>query len=143
MTLDLDALRGHTAGDWQRSDTTVYALMHDGWRRGEETFRNRVWLNVSFDREVPQEEREATVAAIQHAPQLLSELLAYRARDAAVAELVAALDVLANIPIEDFSLEKKPATPLMSWNDHQLRVEHVLAARAALAAFRQGAARED
>ncbi len=132
--LDLDALRGHTAGDWQRSDTTVYALMHDGWRRGEETFRNRVWLNVSFDREVPQEEREATIAAIQHAPQLLSELLAYRARDAAVAEVVAA-----DIEYDEAHLEAIQKREV--WNE---RIQAAHDRRdIALAAFRQGAARED
>lgn len=48
-------------------------------------------------------------------------------------DLVAALRVLAEIPLEEFSLENKPSRPLMGWNDHQLRVEHVLAARKALA----------
>lgn len=48
--------------------------------------------------------------------------------------LEAALVVLAEIPIEAFGKEARPEYPLMGWDGHLLKVEHVLAARAALAA---------
>lgn len=51
--------------------------------------------------------------------------------------LVAALQVLANIPIEDFNKQNYPAYPLMVWNGHELNVGHVLAARAALKGIEQ------
>lgn len=46
--------------------------------------------------------------------------------------LVSALQVLANIPIEYFNKQNKPDYLLMVWNDHELNVGHVLAARKAL-----------
>ena len=49
------------------------------------------------------------------------------------AELVAALEILADIPLESFDKHNKPDYPLMGWNGHVLKVHHVLAARAAIA----------
>jgi len=34
---------------WQQEGTTVYTLMHYGWRKGEEQFRNRFWFGVQRD----------------------------------------------------------------------------------------------
>ena len=52
---------------------------------------------------------------------------------AQLAELVAALEILADIPLESFDKHNKPDYPLMGWNGHVLKVHHVLAARAAIA----------
>ena len=48
------------------------------------------------------------------------------------ADLLEALQVLADIPIKSFGKETKPDYPLMGWNDKYLYVRDVLAARAAI-----------
>jgi hypothetical protein len=32
---------------WKRDGTLVYSLMHAGWRKGVEQFRNEFWIHVS------------------------------------------------------------------------------------------------
>lgn len=66
----------HTPGPWLRIGAFVYALMHAGWRRGEEQFKNRINIQISADRDCPIEELEAVVALVQAAPDLLEALQA-------------------------------------------------------------------
>ncbi len=63
-----------TPGPWLREGRTVYALMHAGWRHGEEQFKNRFYFNVQADRECPVEEAEANAQLIAAAPELLDAL---------------------------------------------------------------------
>lgn len=53
---------------WLRAGHTVYALMHAGWRKGEELFKNRFSVQVQHDRECPVEEAEAVARLIRAAP---------------------------------------------------------------------------
>jgi hypothetical protein len=64
----------HTPGPWARIGTTVYALMHDGWKRGVEQFKNRFTVQVQRDRECSEEEAEANARLIAAAPDLLEAL---------------------------------------------------------------------
>jgi hypothetical protein len=34
---------------WERDGRTVYTLMHHGWSKGEEQFRNRYYFQVQYD----------------------------------------------------------------------------------------------
>jgi len=52
---------------------------------------------------------------------------------AAAPDLLAALRVVAGIPIENFGKGDRPADILMAWDGHELKVSDVLAARAAIA----------
>lgn len=47
-------------------------------------------------------------------------------------DLKNALEVLARIPLEDFGKQNSPEYPLMGWNGHMVKVQHVLDARKAL-----------
>lgn len=42
-----------TQGEWLAEGRTVYSLMHFGWRKGEEQFKNRFWMPVYKDAECP------------------------------------------------------------------------------------------
>jgi hypothetical protein len=64
----------HTPGPWLRIGTTVYALMHDGWKRGVEQFKNRFTVQVQRDRECSGEEAEADARLIAAAPEMLEAL---------------------------------------------------------------------
>jgi hypothetical protein len=64
----------HTPGPWLRIGTTVYALMHAGWKRGVEQFKNRFTVQVQRDRECSEEEAEANARLIAAAPDLLEAL---------------------------------------------------------------------
>jgi hypothetical protein len=64
----------HTPGPWLRIGTTVYALMHAGWKRGVEQFKNRFTVQVQRDRECSEEEAEANARLIAAAPELLEAL---------------------------------------------------------------------
>ena len=64
----------HTPGPWLLEGTTVYALVHDGWRKGVETFRNRFYLFVQADRECPPDEILANARLIAAAPEMLEAL---------------------------------------------------------------------
>ena len=64
----------HTPGPWLREGHTVYALMHFGFRKGVEQFKNRFWASVYKDNEVSEEEREANSCLIEAAPDLLDAL---------------------------------------------------------------------
>lgn len=66
----------HTPGPWQVDGQTIYALMHHGWRKGVEQFRNRFYVHVQADKECPDEEHEANVSLIAAAPDLLAALQA-------------------------------------------------------------------
>lgn len=41
----------HTPGPWLRDGNMIYSLMHAGWRKGEELFKNRFHAYVQADRE--------------------------------------------------------------------------------------------
>jgi hypothetical protein len=71
----------HTPGPWLRIGTTVYALMHDGWKRGVEQFKNRFTVQVQRDRECSEEEAEANARLIAAAPDLLEALESLLSRD--------------------------------------------------------------
>jgi len=64
----------HTLGPWLRDGNMIYSLMHAGWRKGEELFKNRFHAYVQSDRECPDEEHEANVKLIAAAPDLLEAL---------------------------------------------------------------------
>ena len=44
----------HTEGKWIIEGSTVYQLMHSGWRKGEEQFKNAHYFRVEADKEAPQ-----------------------------------------------------------------------------------------
>lgn len=64
----------HTPGPWLRENNTVYSLMHYGWRKGTELFKNRFHTYVQADKECPDDEHEANVLLIAAAPELLEAL---------------------------------------------------------------------
>lgn len=68
MTIDKEKIRSAamaaTQGEWKQEGRTVYALMHEGWRRGVENFKNRFYLQVQFDRDCPESEAEANATHI-------------------------------------------------------------------------------
>lgn len=57
-----------------RDGSTIYALVHAGWRRGDELLKHRFHAYVQSDRECPDEEHEANVSLIAAAPELLEAL---------------------------------------------------------------------
>lgn len=65
-----------TPGPWLRTDgdTMVYALEHDGYRRGEEAFRNRFHASIYLDRRADRSEGIANAALIAAAPELYTAL---------------------------------------------------------------------
>ena len=63
-----------TKGPWKVESHSVFALIHDGWRKGEETFKNRFWLSVYGDKDCPKEEIDANAALISAAPEMYEVL---------------------------------------------------------------------
>jgi len=63
-----------TKGPYLRAGTTVYALQHAGWRKGEEQFCNRIYANVQRGPGCSMEEAEAVACLFQAAPELLEAL---------------------------------------------------------------------
>jgi hypothetical protein len=63
-----------TNGPWLREGTTVYALMHAGWKKGVEQFKNRFYCSVQHDKDCSEEEAEANARLIAAAPDLLEAL---------------------------------------------------------------------
>jgi len=61
----------HTPGPWLIQNTTVYALMHDSYKKDVEQFRNRFYASVQKDRECTEEEATANARLIAAAPELL------------------------------------------------------------------------
>ncbi len=70
---------------WLRDGQTIYSLMHNGWRKGEETFRNRFYFHVYADGECAPAEVEIVVAGIYAALNNAAEIAAQA--DARIAEL--------------------------------------------------------
>lgn len=64
----------HTPGPWIAEGRTIYALMHNGWKKGVEQFKNRFYATVYFDSECPEEEAEANARLMAAAPDLLDAL---------------------------------------------------------------------
>ena len=56
-----------TPGTWLKEGHTIYSLMHFGWRKGVEQFKNRFWTAVYKDNDCPEEERQANVDFIASA----------------------------------------------------------------------------
>lgn len=56
-----------TPGPWLREGSLIYTLMHAGWRKGVEQFKNSFSIRVERDRETPESEMEATIALIMAA----------------------------------------------------------------------------
>ncbi len=50
-----------TKGPWLKEGNTIYALVHFGWHKGVERFKNRFWASVYKDVECPEEEQKANV----------------------------------------------------------------------------------
>jgi hypothetical protein len=67
----------HTPGPWLIHGNTVYALMHHGWRKGIELFKNRFSVQFSFDSSCSKEEIESTKQLIAAAPDLLEALVQF------------------------------------------------------------------
>lgn len=70
----------HTAGPWELSGTTIYALEHEGWREGVEQMRNRWYTNVQGYRDTPKEEMEANARLMASSHELLEALEAVSQR---------------------------------------------------------------
>lgn len=87
--------------EWKRDGNTIYTLMHAGWRKGEEQFKNRIAFSVYADAEVSAEEKEQAVA----------EIYAALNKRAQVAELVeAGQDALNVVWAENLVAKKKDNT---------------------------------
>lgn len=61
----------HTPGPWLRSGRTIYALMHAGWRKGAEQFKNRITITVQHNYECSEAEAEACACLVEASPDLL------------------------------------------------------------------------
>lgn len=64
----------HTPGPYLRTGTTVYALQHAGWRKGEEQFCNRIYASVQRGPDCNEDEAEAVARLFESAPELLEAL---------------------------------------------------------------------
>lgn len=64
----------HTPGPWLTVSNTIYSLMHAGWRKGTEQFKNRFHAYVQADMDCPDDEHKANVLLIAAAPDLLAAL---------------------------------------------------------------------
>lgn len=73
-------MSGHTPGPWEKDGLTVYALMHAGWHKGVEQFKNRFFCGVQGDVECSTRELDANARLIAAAPDLLAALKACRDR---------------------------------------------------------------
>jgi len=62
--------------EWMRDGKTIYTLMHDSWRKGVETFRNRISFCVSCDISIPDGESIKIVDSIFRAVNAHDDLLA-------------------------------------------------------------------
>jgi len=72
---------------WLRDGHTIYSLMHAGWRKSEEQFKNRFYFHVYADAEVGEAEKQEATAKIHEA------VANYDAVCAQNAELLAALKI--------------------------------------------------
>jgi hypothetical protein len=43
----------------------LYSLQHDGWRKGVETFRNRISITFNFSSDVEPQERQGIIQLVQ------------------------------------------------------------------------------
>jgi hypothetical protein len=77
-------------GEWLRNGLTVYTLMHAGWRKGIELFKNRITIQIHHDRECSEEEACAAARLIAAAPDLLEACKAVASGDENFHELIRA-----------------------------------------------------
>jgi hypothetical protein len=64
----------HTPAPWLIEGNTVYALTHDGWRKGVEMMKNRFSASISIDRDFDEKELQSNARLIAAAPELLEAL---------------------------------------------------------------------
>lgn len=64
----------HTTESWLRDGNCVYTLMHAGWKRGIEQFKNKFFIQVQVDRSCDNKEAEKIAQLIAAAPELLEAL---------------------------------------------------------------------
>lgn len=63
-----------TQGPWLITECTVYALMHAGYKKGIEQFKNRFYCHIQRDKDCSLEEALANARLIAAAPDLLEAL---------------------------------------------------------------------
>lgn len=110
---------------WKRDGSTIYTLIHAGWRKGEEQFKNQFAFSVYADAEVSAEEKEQAIAEIHAA---LSERDALRAQNAALVE--ALTELVADI---------QPPALAAEWQIRAPKSKILQKAKAAIAATEGGA----
>lgn len=64
----------YTPAPWQVEGTTVYALEHYGWKKGEEQFCNRFTASVQRGQKENKDELLANAKLIAAAPEILEAL---------------------------------------------------------------------
>jgi hypothetical protein len=64
----------YTPSPWLSDGLTIYALMHSGWKKGVEQFKNRFYCSVQRDKDCSLEEAAANAKLIAAAPDLLEAL---------------------------------------------------------------------
>jgi len=91
----------------------IYTLMHSGWRKGVEQFRNRWWAAISFDPSVPEYERAEVTALLGAAGEMRDLLREYvEADQAANAELSAMFG--SHVPPQEFTLRDNKARAILA-----------------------------
>lgn len=63
-------------GPLARDGSTIYELMHHGWHRGVEVFRNRWWITVQVDSTISNETSWKIARDIQNALESHADMLA-------------------------------------------------------------------
>jgi hypothetical protein len=72
-----EAATNITGLEWLREGSCIYSLIHDGWKKGVEVFRNQLSFNVNIDRNQNDVEREVVAQYLADAHNALPALLAY------------------------------------------------------------------
>ena len=113
---------------WLRDGQTIYSLMHNGWRKGEETFRNRFYFHVYADGECAPAEVEIVVAGIYAALNNAAEIAAQA--DARIAELEDVIKEIINCPhgvdaatVPRNGIEASPSQVVLQYSIGYARIE--------------------
>lgn len=64
----------HTPGPWLREGTTIYAVVQDGWRKGEPLMVNRFSVHINRGKDSTPEELEAIACLTVAAPEMYEAL---------------------------------------------------------------------